>query len=46
MVLGFAAIFMWDTATNFDSSELECLTKLMFAVTGAEIGMKLLAGKK
>lgn len=45
-VFAFGILFLYDTATQFDATELECLTKLMFAVSGIELGAKWLLGRK
>jgi hypothetical protein len=45
-VFAFGIIFLYDTATQFDETELECLAKIMFAVSGFELGAKWLQGRK
>lgn len=45
MVMAFSVAFMYDTATQFDETELNCLARIMGAVCGLE-GLIALARKK
>jgi hypothetical protein len=46
MVMAFSTIFMWDTATQFDETELNCLARIMTAVCGLEVGIAIARKKR
>jgi len=43
MVLGFAGFFMWQTASDFDKTEWDCLIRLTVAVFGTEYVINLIS---
>jgi len=46
MVMMFSVAFMYDTATQFDETELNCLARIMTAVCGLEVGIAWIRRKK